>query len=630
MINSLKTIAFFGCSLTSRYRRTLVEAFNLAAQDFGVNMVYFHSIGHVVGDRNNNYAKNEPTLLEMIDINQFDGIIFDGEGYHASDDLANSIIALLRRAKCPVVSISTHVDGFINIEFEDASGIRLMIEHFLDVHHFTKIGFMSGPSFHDDAKLRLAEFRAVMRERGLPEDGMGVFEGDFWFEKGGEAADYFLSLPERPEAIVCANDYMAMSLCSALRSRGLKVPDDIAVSGFDGTLDGQEFYPKLTTATRERSDIAKKSLQLIVDIVNGKEPDPDLRIYPRAIIEQSCGCMDMNFRSLPEMSKMFAENHSMSYNVRLSESALLRLSLADSIDAIANVLETSNSNFGDFKSFFLVSYTDNAGRVSYDSDFGGRSNKFNAVIKIDKDNTHTIPEKGLDSTCLIPQCSDKSPQFYYVCSMHSSSRLFGYTIVSMRGVEVFNEFYNLWIMNLSMMLGNLLKNSRINKLIGSLKELSTKDDLTGMLNRRGFDLLTKEMMRSFENEHTVCTMVIDMDGLKRINDAYGHHEGDIAIKAAADIITRCCECGEISARTGGDEFFIFAPDYSAEKLSKFISHLENYLRSYNLEHDKAYVLSLSYGTLLAKTNADSKLEDLFKVSDTRMYKQKHSKPYRRT
>ena len=594
-------------------------------------MVYFHSIGHVVGDRSNSYAKNEPTLLEMIDINQFDGIVFDGESYHASANLADTIISLLRRAKCPVVSISTHVEGFINIEFEDVDGIRMMLEHFIDVHHFTRIGYMSGSPNHHDAQIRLAEFRRVMRSRGLPENGEGVFDGDFWFNKGDEAADYFLSLRERPEAIVCANDYMAMSLCSAFRKRGLLIPQDIAISGFDGTIDGQDFYPKLTTATRERSDIAEKALGIIMDIINGKEPDQDLRIFPRPIIEQSCGCADLNFRSLPEMSKMYAENHSMSYNVRLSESALLKLSLADSIEDLENVFATSSSNIGEYNSFFLVSYTDNEGRVSYDCDFEGRSKKFNAVIRVelDREITHTIPEKGLDSTCLIPRCSSDTPQFYYISSMHSASRLFGYTIISMKGVEVFNEFYNLWIMNLSMMLGNLLKNNRINKLIDSLKEMSTKDDLTGMLNRRGFDILSNEMLRSFDKEHTVCTMVIDMDGLKRINDVYGHHEGDIAIKAAADIITECCDSGEISARTGGDEFFIFAPNYSADKLLRFITRLDDMVAEYNRRQKNEYVLSLSYGTLLAKTDSDTKLSELLKISDSRMYRQKHSKPYRR-
>ena len=208
MINSLKTIAFFSCQLTSRYRRGLTVAFNTAAKEFGINIVYFNSLGKI-GNKNAQYGDYEFDFLDYININKFDGVIFDGEGYNV-EAMKDTVISKLRGAKCPVVSISSHVDGFYNIEFDDAGGLKMLIEHFLDVHHFTKIGFMAGYLTHPDAQLRLAEFRAVMKERGLPEDGVGVFEGDFWFHKGEEAADYFLSQPERPEAVVCSNDYMAI------------------------------------------------------------------------------------------------------------------------------------------------------------------------------------------------------------------------------------------------------------------------------------------------------------------------------------------------------------------------------------------------------------------------------------
>ena len=627
MINSLKTVAFFGCRLTSRYRKSLVEAFNDAAEEAGINLVYFYSIGEI-GDANLRYAQNELQLIDFIDLDQFDGIIFDGEGYR-STGILESIIKILRKASCPVVSISSCVEGFINLKFEDATGMRLMLEHFLDVHKFTKIGFMSGIPNHPDAEIRLKEFRTVMSSRGLPENGVGIFDGDFWFEKGDEAADYFLSLPERPEAVVCANDYMAISLISALKKRGVEVPGDIAVSGYDGSVDGQEFFPKITTATRERKDIAKRSLSLILDIIEGKDHEHNLHVFPRAVIEQSCGCGMLEYKPQLELSKMFSENRSISYHIRLSESALLRLSFAETVDDIGKVFATHASNFGEFNCFYLSLYSDKNGKLSFDSAFSEKSDKLVPVIKIDKNDTFSIPENGLNRSCIIPDCTENKPQFFYVMSVHSTSRLFGCSIVSMNGHEIYNEFYTLWIMNMAMMLGNMLKTSRIDKLIGSLKELSTKDDLTGMFNRRGFDVLSHEIIDSLTKETTICTIVIDMDGLKTINDEHGHHEGDIAIKAAGDIISECSDSGEISARTGGDEFYVFAADYSPEKLLRFIERLEKYVRVYNLTCGKPYELSLSYGTYLTKADSNANLEECLKISDTRMYKQKLSKPNRR-
>ena len=207
--------------------------------------------------------------------------------------------------------------------------------------------------------------------------------------------------------------------------------------------------------------------------------------------------------------------------------------------------------------------------------------------------------------------------------------MFGYAAIEMSGKDVFNEFYNVWLLNIAMTLETLMKNDRIQKLIGSLENLSIKDVLTGMLNRRGFDDFSREAILALEEKRTVCTMVIDMDGLKRINDDYGHYEGDRAIKGAAEIITRCCDSGEIAGRAGGDEFYIFAPDYSREKLARFTERLKELCKSYNGYSNKPYSVELSCGAYLVETDSTGRLEDFLKISDARMYKQKNAKHNRR-
>lgn len=204
--------------------------------------------------------------------------------------------------------------------------------------------------------------------------------------------------------------------------------------------------------------------------------------------------------------------------------------------------------------------------------------------------------------------------------------MFGYALIEMKEKDIFTEFYNAWILNISLTLETLLKNDRINKLIGSLENLSIRDGLTGMLNRRGFDELSRESIRAIDEKHTVCTMVIDMDGLKRINDEFGHHEGDRAIRTAADLITKCCDSGEIAGRAGGDEFYIFAPEYSEKKLKRFTERLEDFARRYNCNSNKPYKIELSYGSYLTEGDSSSSLEEFLRISDLRMYDMKLAKP----
>lgn len=628
MINSLKTIGFFGCQLTSRYRMNMPKIFNDVAQELGVNLVFINFLGKI-GDINSEYGEYELDLMEYINLDQFDGIIFDGEGYNVPG-MADAVIEKLRLAKCPVISISSHVNGFINIIFEDADGMRAVIEHFLDVHKTTKIGFMSGYLTHPDAKLRLDVFRTVMRERGLPEDGVGMYEGDFWYYRSKEAADFFLSLPERPEAIICANDYMAIALMIELKKRGIRIPEDIAVSGYDGTPEGKAYLPQLTTVTRERGEIARRAMKLLVDMINGKPVDKTLRITPKLECNHSCGCRKIDYHfETDTLNRAHTMHTELLNNIYDSESSILKLNKVDQISKLETVFNESAVNIGNYDTFMLMLHTDRGGRLSCDSDFIQPTGLFSPIIWLDRKAEYQMPDQYLSCKELIPPTKNNVPHFYYIMSAHCAERMFGYALIEMSDHGIFNEFFNMWLLNISVTLETLLKNDRIHKLIDKLEYLSIRDELTRMLNRRGFEEQAHDVINHLQQPKTVCTMVVDMDGLKHINDIYGHHEGDIAIRAAADIITNSCEAGEIAGRAGGDEFYIFAADYSEEKLQHFFERLEALTAECNRSIRKPYQIALSYGAYLTETDNTGNLDSFIKISDTRMYKMKMMKPNRR-
>ncbi len=635
MIGPIKNIAFFGCALTSRYRSGLCKCFNNAAKRIGASIIYFNSLGKI-GEKNTEYGECEYDLIDYIDLDQFDGIIYDGEGYNV-EGAAEKVIEKLRTAKCPVISISSSVDGFYNIDFEDASGMRKLVEHFIDVHKHTRIGFMSGYLTHPDAQLRLREFKAVMRERGLPEEGAGIFEGDFWFHKGNEAADFFLSRPERPQSIVCANDYMAIALISAFKLRGIKVPDDIAVSGFDGSIESKQYIPHITTATREREDIANITMKLLVELKTTGTDHTDHTVSPRTIFTQSCGCVPIDFNTaLQNVDDFYNDIRLFDYCLNDTEAAMLKLNKVEELDSLEHAFRECATNFGDYSAFFLFMQTDTRGCLSCTSSFDSPAGIFRPVIWIDEKNEFIRADGPMTSSHMIPVRKSDVPHFYYITSTYCAERMFGYALIEMKDDDIFSDFYNIFLLNLSVTIERLWKNDNIRQLYKNQKalyekqkQLSVHDELTGMFNRRGFDEASKRAISSLRDKCTVCTMVLDMDGLKRINDVYGHSEGDIAIKTAADIITACCTSNEIAGRTGGDEFYVYASDYSQEKLDSFNSNLLRLCDEYNKNHDKPYKIELSYGGYLCETDNNGSIEEFMKISDSRMYEQKMSKPNRR-
>ena len=629
MGNNRKRIAIFGSGLTSRYKRSYCRAYSTAAEKLDIDLVVFNTYG-MIGRGNALTDDFESEILNYIDLSQFDGIVYDSEGYNV-DGMADKVEFKLKSAKCPVVSISSKVDGFYSIDFDDAGGLRMIIDHFIKDHHFTKIGFMSGNLDHPDAVTRLEEFRSVMKEYGMPEDGVGMFEGDFWFNKGTEAAHYFLSLAERPEAVVCANDYMAIALTNAFRKRGINVPKDIAVSGYDGSVEGKELLPHITSVTRERSEIAYKALKLLVDIADNGVPDkPDLRVTPKPIYTQSCGCEPLDYDHVLEtVARLHDEKRYMSFAVFDSESVMLQLNRVKSVRGMEAVFEKNSINFGKYLSFFLMVHVDSKGAPAYSSDFTGPSGNFIPAVWIDKNKEYADSPHCADTSRLIPESSSDRNHVYYVMTVHCAGKMFGYSVVEMTGKDIFDEFYNVWMLNLGMTLNSLQMNDHVDKLIGKLEGLSITDGLTGMLNRRGFDNKSREAIAGFHERITVCTLVIDMDGLKRINDEYGHSEGDRAIKALADMIIRCCDSGEIAGRVGGDEFYIFAPDYSEIRLNRFIERMKGYTEEYNMANTLDYKFDFSYGSFLTETDSYGSIGEFLKISDARMYEQKMSKPGRR-
>lgn len=619
-------IALFGSNLTSRYKRSLCRVFNLAAEEYDYDLVIFNTYGRI-GTRNGFTEDYETEILDYFDLDSFDGVIFDGEGYNV-DGMSESIERKLRALKCPVISISSYIEGFYNIEFDDAGGLRGMVEHFLDHHHFTRIGYMSGPLQYQDAILRYDEFRAVMKDHGLPEDGVGMFEGDFWYNKGNEAAHYFLSLPERPEAIVCANDYMALSLINNLRKHGVRVPEDIAVSGYDGSLEGKEALPQLSSVTRERMDIARKALQLLVDLKeNPEKKDFNLKVKPNLIFSQSCGCQPLDYQHVLDIvGRIHEEKRMMSTDLYESESAMVKLNMVDNVRRMEAVFAEDSVNFGEYSSFFMMVHQDPEGRPAYDSSFTAPSGRFAPVIWIDKNKEYTNSPHTFDRSLFIPKTDSDRCHVYYIMSVHCAEKLFGYSICEMTGRDIFTEFHNMWLHNLGLTLDTLQKNDRIGKLIGKLEGLSITDGLTGMLNRRGFDDRSRNSIAKFHERKMVCTMVIDMDGLKKINDQYGHHEGDRAIKALAEMIQKCCNSGEIAGRVGGDEFYIFAVDYSEMRQKRFVEKMRTHLENYNKNEKKEYQIDFSYGAYLTETDSYGQLDDFLKIADERMYEQKMTKP----
>ena len=153
-----------------------------------------------------------------------------------------------------------------------------------------------------------------------------------------------------------------------------------------------------------------------------------------------------------------------------------------------------------------------------------------------------------------------------------------------------------------------------------LVKLSTRDELTGLLNRRGFFMSAQPMARMAEREgRQFVVFFADLDGLKAINDAHGHGAGDEALRDAAWILTHSFRSADIVARIGGDEFAVLAPEATSYTIDIMIRRAAKWQDERNREPDRPFGISLSLGGVAWTASEPRTLDMLLSEADMAAY-----------
>ncbi len=164
------------------------------------------------------------------------------------------------------------------------------------------------------------------------------------------------------------------------------------------------------------------------------------------------------------------------------------------------------------------------------------------------------------------------------------------------------------------------------RLRAELINLSFADDLTNLHNRRGFFVFSDQQIKMARRSKRGFLMILaDVDGLKQINDTYGHPQGDIALTKAAELIRKTFRKSDILARIGGDEFAILAIEAGRESLETITRRLETNFDAYNAEKNHEYKLSLSVGAVYFDPEKPLLVEQLVMAADEVLYSNKKNR-----
>jgi LacI family repressor for deo operon, udp, cdd, tsx, nupC, and nupG len=224
----------------------------------------------LLGDTQHDERREERYAL-MLKQKEADGLIFLG---HRLPKVAATVVREMAPTCAPIVNgceFSADL-GVPSVHIDNATAAAEAMAHLYDLGH-RRIGVVTGPLVSPLSRDRLTGAIAAASSRGAEGDVV-VRHGDFSIRSGAEAADVLLSIASPPTGIFCFNDEMAMGVIAAARRRGLAVPTDLSVVGFDDIRFAQCVDPPLTTIAQPMREIGEGTVRLLLEILDGTGSAP--------------------------------------------------------------------------------------------------------------------------------------------------------------------------------------------------------------------------------------------------------------------------------------------------------------------------------------------------------------------
>ena len=635
-----KVIGLITAAPESDFASRLIDGVCSRCQDYGYELAVFGALCSP-GLPQEKFLAGEMNIYNLINFDRLDAVVLDAPSLMES--LTHRLMAPITKLlheKCnkPLVTIGAKVEDYPAFVASDRRVFQEITEHVVNVHHRRNLYFLAGPKDIPESIDRLNGFKDGLAACGLPFEEDKIIYGDFWYFGGANLAKQIIAgeLP-MPEAIVCASDHMAIGLTKYLLRHGVRVPEDIIVTGFDATNEGIVNQVTISSATPDTQGVAARAIDHLRGLM---EPGAQLAPFVSNAAEHlalgmSCGC---NFNVPNIMATMRESVYNISHDFSDANDAvdiglLLESNMTEYMSDTTSPQECIEQIF--LKTYLLRPYRDfylcldenwlNAelcAKVGYPS-----------RIKLA---VHTTPQLGsghcengplFDTAQMIPQLheQDREASIFYFVPVHFLDHTMGYAVLRY-GLEDTRQ--------VTCIVRNWLKNVNsglhIARTAHRLESLSTRDGMTGAYNRRGMELMLDHMLQRAQPDDSVLAFVIDMDRLKFINDTFGHADGDACITAISNAAMRMTNDGELYVRAGGDEFYVIGiGSYEATEAQRRIDRFYAALDAANAQLNKPYQLSASVGSACIPLASSMTVMGIIRIADAKMYENKVQKKVQR-
>lgn len=567
----------------------------------------------------------ESNIYNLIQYDRFDAVVVMKDTIQ-TPGVAECIEEHIKESfKGPVIVIDAESKYFRSIMMDHYTPIYRMVEHLIKEHGYKDIAFLNGRKNHIHSRQRLAGYVDSMTDHGLTVDENRIYDGTYWYNSGDDMVHELLKNRENlPDAIVCANDCMAIGIASLLSANGIRIPEDIAVVGYDSTEDGRKSPVPLTSAVIPAYECGEYTAELIDAIING-DPEPEFNVCAKPFISRSCGC-EINRDFMVDVRRKAWDTDISSVGVNscfnhMTEELISR----DDYRDFFNVIFQYVYQIRDFDSFSMClnSYWTDFETITGDKALRyGYTKYMNRIIKCGADrfvgNSISFDEK-FGTASMIPELDrerDKPAAFIFT-PLYFNDRTFGYSVISYGNkARIYGSSYRVWMKNVMMCMEAFYRQASYIQRLGRYEAEQIRDALTGLYNYRGFlNQGAHVVKRAVYERKSIAITAVDISGLKKVNAIYGRKEGDEAIVTVSRVINDAVGARALCTRMCNDEFLVCsAIDSDKEYDHNIEKSISNGMAFLNKHSGKDYELSVFMYTKTAMVTEKAGFDHL--VNDT--------------
>jgi DNA-binding LacI/PurR family transcriptional regulator len=300
------TICIFGHDVSITH--DLVKHVVKVAMEHEVNLL--HVDGGLVNSLHG-FESQANIMYDLIDKDMVDGLIIEGVIFHYAGPEEMKRLCE-RYAPLPMVTQEVPIPGIPRTYIDFYQGMYDILMHLIEEHGYRRIAFIRGPQESITAEERYRAYRDALTHASIPLDERLVAPGTFFAPSGVEAIHTLLDTRQLcpgtdVQAIVAVNDFTAFDVIESLQQRGVRVPQDVAVTGFD---DGEVCHlttPSLTTARMPLDEIGRPLIEFLLDQIAGRSVPEQVILPAKVILRESCGCLD---RAMAQAAVINTDGHS--------------------------------------------------------------------------------------------------------------------------------------------------------------------------------------------------------------------------------------------------------------------------------------------------------------------------------